>query len=71
MDRLLIPQSSLVRFGDDTVVFIIEEGIAVRRKVAANFPTADGVPVVSGLNPEDLVITNPAEVVEGDRVRAQ
>lgn len=71
VDRLLIPQSSLVRVGDDTVVFIIEEGIAVRRKVAANFPTADGVPVVSGLNPEDLVITNPANVVEGDRVRAQ
>jgi HlyD family secretion protein len=71
VDRLLIPRSSLVRVGDDTVVFVIEDGRAVRRTVAASFPTADGVPVISGLNPEDLVITNPANVVEGGRVRAR
>ena len=71
VNRLLLPQSALLRVGDDTVVFVIEDGIAIRRKVAANFPTADGVPIVSGLQPEDLVITNPGNVLEGDRVRAK
>lgn len=71
VNRLLVPQSSIVRIGDDTVVFVIEDGIAVKRKVTANNPTSDGVPIVTGLQSEDLVITNPESINDGDRVLAK
>ena len=48
---------------------LTEEHRAVEKMVQTRPPTKDGVPVVAGLDADDRVITNPAAVQPGDRLR--
>lgn len=71
VNRLLVPQTSLVRSGDDTVVFLIENGKVMQKPVMTRPPTKDGVPIISGINIEDFIIINASEVKVGDKVQAK
>lgn len=70
VSRLLVPENALTRAGDETVVFVIEEGKVAQRAVVTRPPTKEGVPVISGLAVEDLIIADAANVKVGDRVEA-
>ncbi len=67
--RLLVPATALRRVGDRIVVLVVQDGRAVEKAVQTRPPTKDGVPVVSGLDADDRVITLPASIRAGDRLR--
>ncbi len=55
---LLIPAEAVISGLDQKNVFVIENGLAVRRAVETGSRTATEVHIVSGLNPGDQVITS-------------
>lgn len=70
VSRLLVPESALIRVGDETVVFVIKDGKVAQKPVVTRPPTQEGVPVISGLAPEDRIIAETADINVGDRVEA-
>ncbi len=71
VNRLLVPQTALLRSGDDTVILMIEDGKVVQRPVITRPPTKEGVPIISGINAEDFIISNASAVKIGDKVQAK
>lgn len=71
VQRLLVPQTALVRSGDDTVVFIIKDGKVAQTAVVTRPLTKEGVPVISGLKPEDFIISNASLTKVGAKVKAK
>ncbi|MBK9154503.1 MAG: efflux RND transporter periplasmic adaptor subunit [Chloracidobacterium sp.] len=69
--RLLIPQTAVARVSDRTVVYVVEDGAAKEKVVATRPPTADGVPVLAGLEEKDAVIVNAGDVTAGASVRVR
>jgi RND family efflux transporter MFP subunit len=69
--RLLIPPTALTRVGDDTVVLVVENDVALQKVVVTRPPTTEGVPVIAGLREDDLVIVDVGGITAGDRVRAK
>ena len=69
--RILVPAAALRRVGDRTVVLLVQNDRAVEKAIQTRPPTRDGVPVVSGVDLGDRVITNPAAIRPGDRVRVR
>ncbi len=69
--RLLVPQTSLIRSGDATVVFVIENGKAAQKIVVTRPLTNEGVPVISGLEIGDLIISDTANITIGKSVQAK
>jgi HlyD family secretion protein len=67
--RLLVPATALSRVGDRTVVFVVEDGRALEKVVLTRPPTAQGVPVLAGLSPEDRIIAQAQGITPGQRVR--
>ncbi len=57
VNALQVPRSSIVEDLGETSVFVVEDGIAVRRVVETGFSTRGMVEIVNGLNDEDDVIT--------------
>ena len=56
----------------DGAVFITSDGRAVRRSVRTGAKTSQGVFVEEGLiGGEDLILNPPADLKDGDRVRAR
>ncbi len=70
VNRLLVPENALIRVGDETVVFVIEDGKVAQKPVVTRPPTKEGVPVISGLEPQDSIIANTANIKVGDKVEA-
>ncbi len=71
INRLLVPQTALVRSGDDTVVFIIVDGKVAQKVVETRPITKDGVPIISGLTAEEFIISNASAVKIGDKVQSK
>jgi HlyD family secretion protein len=69
VNRLLIPQTALIRSGERTVVFVIEDGRAIEKPIVARQPTKDGVPIIAGLKSEESVVENAVTVQAGEKVR--
>jgi RND family efflux transporter MFP subunit len=62
---LLVPASAIA----SSQLWVVADGRARRRHVVPGIAGANDVQIVSGLQPGELVITNPsAELAEGDRV---
>ena len=56
----------------DGAVFVVLDGHAVRRPVKAGAASSQGVRIEDGLiGGEDLIANPPAELKDGDRVRAR
>ena len=70
-ERLLVPPTALTRSGDRTVIFVIENGIALEKPVVTRPPTQEGVPVLAGLSAEDRIITDVTNIKAGDAVRVR
>lgn len=71
VDRLLVPQTAVVRSGEETVVLIIVNGKVAQKPVVTRPVTKEGVPIFSGLEPGDLIIANASAVEIGQKVRAK
>jgi HlyD family secretion protein len=67
--RLLVPATALRRSGDRTVALAVQGDRAIEKVVLTRPPTDKGTPVLAGLEPTDLVITNPKKIQPGDTVR--
>ncbi|MBI3824856.1 MAG: efflux RND transporter periplasmic adaptor subunit [Candidatus Rokubacteria bacterium] len=64
-----LPLSVILQQGDDEYVFVVEDRRAVRKKIKTGLQSEDLVEVVSGLNPEDLVVNEGrAKLKDGRRV---
>ncbi|MCI0487788.1 MAG: efflux RND transporter periplasmic adaptor subunit [Blastocatellia bacterium] len=70
-ERLLIPPTALTRAGDRTVVFVVEDGVALEKPVVTRPPTEQGVPVLAGLSKGDQIIAEVGGVEAGDEVRVK
>lgn len=66
--RLLIPQTALAKNGERNIVLVVENGKVIERNVAIKTPTAEGVPIISGLNASDQIISDVQTVKIGDEV---
>jgi multidrug efflux pump subunit AcrA (membrane-fusion protein) len=71
VERLLVPASAVRRSGEQTVVFVVENGRAVEKVVLTRPPTRQGVPVLAGLQAEGHVITNAEGITTGQPVRVR
>jgi HlyD family secretion protein len=69
--RLLIPTTALVRSGERTVVFVIENDRAVEKTVVMGPPIKEGVPVIAGLEAEDRIVASAAGIKAGERVQVK
>jgi HlyD family secretion protein len=69
--RILIPPSAVSRSGDQTVVYVVENGRALEKVVLTRPPTTQGVPVLAGLNAEDQIIADARGLTAGERVRVR
>lgn len=71
VQRLLVPPTALTRVGDRTVVFVIENGVALEKPVVTRPPTQEGVPVLAGLSADDRIITDVGSIQAGQAVRVK
>jgi HlyD family secretion protein len=71
IERLLVPPTTLTRAGDRTVVFVIENGVAVEKPVVTRPPTQEGVPVLAGLSANDWIIADAGSIQAGQAVRVR
>lgn len=67
--RLLVPAAALSYVNDRTVLYVVQNGRALEKVVLTRPPTAQGVPVLSGLSPEDRIVANVQGLTAGQRVR--
>lgn len=66
--KLVVPESAVVRKGDVATVFVVKDGLA-REQVAYTGTVEEGrVEVVSGLSKDDVVVTTPDRVHDGERI---
>jgi HlyD family secretion protein len=69
MPRLLIPAMAVGRSGDQTVVYVVENGRVLEKVVLTRPPMPQGVPVLAGLSAEDQIIGDARGLTAGERVR--
>ncbi len=71
-DVLRVPAGALFREGDDWAVFVVEDGVAIRRPVELGHQTPHHAQVIKGLTDNDAVIIHPGDAVsDGVRVRSR
>jgi RND family efflux transporter MFP subunit len=71
VQRLVVPPTALTRAGERTVVFVIENGVALEKPVVTRAPTQEGVPVLAGLSADDRIIAEVGSIKGGDAVRVK
>lgn len=70
-DALIIPATALVKEDNQTVVYVVEDGSAVRRIIQTGIRSGDNIEVLSGLDGhEKIVVTGQGGLRDGSRVLA-
>jgi RND family efflux transporter MFP subunit len=57
-NAVLVPASAVVREGEETAVFVVENQMAKRREVKTGFENNDHVEILSGVTTGEMVITS-------------
>ena len=71
-DALIVPATATVAEDDVTVVYVVEDGAAVRRPVETGIRAGDYVEILEGLGPNDtIVLSGQARLRNGSRVLAR
>ena len=71
VDALIIPAAALVLEDNETVVYIVEDGAAVRRVIQTGIQSGDNIEVLGGLGEyEYIVVTGQGSLRDGSRVLA-
>lgn len=71
VQRLTVPASALKKSGDQTLIFISQNGRAVARPVTPGLTSNGWTTILSGLNPNELAIEDPAGIQDGSKVRSR
>jgi len=70
-DALIIPAAALVQEDNQTVVYVVEDGAAVRRTIQTGIQSGENIEVLSGLTEhEQIVVTGQGSLRDGSRVFA-
>jgi len=70
--QLVVPRAAVKKNGDQDVVFVVQGGRAERRSIRLSPAAGDEAVVVSGLAAgEQVVVEGPADLADGDAVRAK
>jgi membrane fusion protein (multidrug efflux system) len=70
-DALLVPKSAIVYEESENVVYVVEDGSAVRRPVVLGFESVDMIEILSGLGDhEKVIIAGQAGLRDGSKVLA-
>jgi len=71
VDALIIPAAALVKEDNETVVYVVEDGAAVRRVIQTGIRSGDNIEVLGGLEEyEQIVVTGQGSLRDGSRVFA-
>lgn len=71
-NALLIPASALIQRGQLQSVFVVEDGVAHTRLVTMGAGIKDGIEILSGLNPGDVVVAPvPTDLHDGSAVEVR
>jgi len=71
IDALIIPAAALVIEDNETVVYVVEDGAAVRRAIQTGIRSGDNIEVLDGLEEyEQIVVTGQGSLRDGSRVFA-
>ena len=62
-DTVQVPLSALWRSGEDWAVFVVDDGVAVRREVEIGRRNAREAQVLTGVAPGEVVVTHPSDEV--------
>lgn len=65
----MLPYSVIAQDEQGEYVYVLENGVAVRRGIVTGIELSDRTEIVEGVTSEDLVLTNPETLFEGARVR--
>lgn len=69
IETILVPASAVSRFGQIELVFTVENDRADMRIVKTGTSYGDRLEILSGLGPQDVIITNPpAKLIDGQPV---
>lgn len=70
-DALIIPTAALVQEDNQTVVYVVKDGAAVRRAIQTGIQSGENIEVLSGLKEhEQIVVTGQGSLRDGSRVFA-
>lgn len=70
-DALVIPAAAVVQEDNETVVYVVRDGIAVRKLIVTGIETNGAIEVLSGLGEdEQIVVTGQGGLRDGSRVLA-
>lgn len=67
--RITVPAEAVKRKGDQTVLFVVEDGRARARQVTTGLTSDGWVTILSGITASDQVIQNATSLENGARVR--
>lgn len=65
----MLPYSVIGQDETGEYVYVLENGLAVRRDIVTGIELADRTEIVEGVSEEDVVLTDPETLFEGARVR--
>lgn len=66
---IMLPYSVICQDDEGEYVYVLDNGSAVRRNIVTGIELSDRTEIVSGLSGRDLVLSNPEEIEDGERVR--
>ncbi len=71
IDALIIPAAAIVKEDNETVVYVVQNGTAVRRAIQTGIRSGDNIEVLDGLDEhEQIVVTGQSSLRDGSRVLA-
>lgn len=65
----MLPYSVIAQDEQGEYVYVLENGLAVRRSIVTGIELSDKTEIVEGVREEDVVLTNPEKLFEGAKVR--
>jgi multidrug efflux pump subunit AcrA (membrane-fusion protein) len=71
IDRLIVPLTAVLRQGNRSVVYVVDDGKVVERPVITRPTVKTGIPIAIGLVETDEVIVQPGNVTVGQAVRVR
>ena len=65
---VFVPASSIVTFAGIERVMTVRDGLSLEKRVQTGRRLGDRVEIIAGLNPEELVVVEPGNLVGGQPV---